>query len=56
MALHTKAAGAGGQSRGAWAADKEKPLQPKPEGSGSVVPVEYPEVSDTDENKVEPEG
>jgi hypothetical protein len=56
MALHTKAAGAGGQSHGAWAAGKEKPLQPKPEGSGSVVPVEYPEVSRENKDQVEAEG
>lgn len=38
---------------GQWAT-KNPPGEPR--GSVLVVPVEYPEVSDTDEDKVEPEG
>ena len=37
-------------------ADNKKPLQPKPEGSGSIVPVEYPKVSYADKDEVEAEG
>jgi hypothetical protein len=37
-------------------AGNKKPLQPKPEGSGSVGPAEHPEVSDADEDEVEAKG
>ena len=35
---------------------QQKPLQPKPEGSGSIIPVEYPKISDADKDEIEAEG